>query len=157
MAITTSIPTKLKKAQVTTATQVDFTDNATAGFHCLLVVAGSGAPSVTNSGVQFVADVTGTNAEVTGTGYARQTLTGVTVTNDGSVNTQVDWSFANITFAQNAAGFTNARYAILYTTQIGTADASWPVIAVCDLGAAQSVATASLVLAAPAGGLIQWS
>ncbi len=155
----TTIPTKLKFAQVDSgstapAGKISF-DSAT--FLCLLVVAGTGAPNTTNSGVQSVADVTGSNAEVTGTGYSRQTLTGVTLANDGTITTQVDWSFGDITFAQNAAGFTNARYAILYTTSIGSADASYPVVAVCDLGANQSVQAASLVLTCPAGGLIQWA
>lgn len=160
MATSTSIPTKLKNSQISyaaTAQYIDFTDHAGGTFHCLLVVAGSGAPSVTKTGIQFVADVTGTNTEVTGTGYSRQALSGVTVAYDGSVSTQVDWTFSNITFAQNAAGFTTARYAIIYTTQLGSADASYPVVAVCDLGAVQSVQSAPLVLQCPSGGLIQWS
>jgi hypothetical protein len=159
MPITTSIPTKLKRSQIAHGgPQLDFTDFAVGTFSMLLCVAGSGAPSVTSTGVQYVADVTGTNAEVTGTGYARQVLTGVSVAYDGSVNTQVNWTWANVTFAQNAAGFTTARYAIIYCTQVGSADASWPVVAVIDLGATQSVTTAALVIEAPAtGGLIEWA
>lgn len=150
----TTIPTKLKKSQVYSAgPQLQF-DGYT--FLCLLVVAGSGAPNVTDAGVQFVADVTASNAEVSGT-YTRQTLSGVTLAYDGSNTSQVDWSFANIPFAQNASGFTTARYAVIYTTSIGSGDSTYPVVAVCDLGSNQSNVSASLVLVCPSGGLIQWS
>ena len=158
---TVTVPTKLKKSQVSyaaTAQYIDFTDHAGSTFKMLLVVAGSGAPNVTNSGVQFVADVTGSNAEVTGTGYSRATLSGVAVTNDGTTNTQVDWNWSTVTFAQNASGFTNARYAVIYTTQLGSADASYPVVCIIDLGSNQSVASASLSIAAPASnGVLYWS
>lgn len=153
----TFIPTKLKKSQVTTSDQIDFTDAVSGTFSCLLCVAGSGAPNTTSSGIQYVHDVTTTNAEVTGTGYSRQVLTGVSVANDGTVLTQVDWTWSNITFAQNASGFTNARYAVIYTTQFGSGDTTYPVIAIIDLLSNQSVVSTALIIQCPANGLIQWS
>lgn len=99
----------------------------------------------------------GGNTEVTGTGYSRQALTGVTATFDTTGTTLVDWLFNNITFAQNATGFSNARYAIFVDTTVGSGDSTNPVAAVCDLGANQSSIPGSLILAAPAGGLIQWA
>lgn len=152
----TTIPTKLKKQQVVSAaTPVRFdTDTLT----CLLVTTGGGAPDVTSgaAGIQFISETISANPEVTGTGYTRQTLTATAVTFD-STNTQVDFTFGNITFAQNAAGFTNARYAIIADTTVGGGDSTHPVLAVCDLGSNQSVQSGSLVLTCPASGLIQWS
>lgn len=149
----TTIPTTFKKSQLINAgPQIKFDTDT---LVCFLVVAGSGAPSTIGTGVQYISDVTATNSEVTGTGYARQTLTGVTIAVDGSVNTQVDFSFGAITYAQNAAGFTNARYAIL-AKNTGV-DSTSPVFAVCDLITNQSVVVGSLILNAPSGGLIQWN
>ena len=121
---------------------------------CMLVVAGGGMPSTTGTGVRYVSDVTSGNAEVTGTGYARQTLAGVTVAVDGTVNTYVDFSFSNITFSQNAAGFTTARY-IIFFKDTG-ADATSPVFAVCDPNQTLSAQTGDVVISSPTGGLIQW-
>jgi hypothetical protein len=151
MAAASYVPTKLKLAQVS-GSPINFASDT---LVCLLVVAGSGIPSTTNSGVQYISDVTGTNAEVTGTGYARQTLTSVTVANDGSVNTQIDFSHAAITFAQNAAGFTNARYAIL-AKNTGT-DSTSPVFLVFDPNVTLSAQTGSVVFTSPTGGELQWS
>jgi hypothetical protein len=155
MATSTAIPTKLKRSQVLNAgPQVKFDTDT---FVCALVIPGSGAPDTSKTGIQFLQDVfTGGNTEVTGTGYARQTLTGVSAAFDSVGTTLVDFAFNNITFSQNAAGFTNARYAIIVDTTIGANDAAHPVIAVCDLGSNQSSQPGDLVLAAPAGGLIQW-
>lgn len=156
MATSTTIPTKLKRSQVLNAgPQIKFDSDT---FVCALVVAGSGAPDTSKTGVQFLADVfSGGNTEVTGTGYSRQSLTGVSAAFDGTSTTVVDWTFNNVTFAQNGAGFTNARYGIIVDTTIGGSDSTHPVVAVCDLGAVQSAQAGDVVLAAPAGGLIQWS
>lgn len=155
MAASTNIPTKLKKSQVVNAgPQLKFDTDT---LKCLLVVAGGGIPDTTKTGVQFVSDVTGTNAEVTGTGYARQTLTSVTVAFDGTGTTLVDFSFADITFTQNAAGFSNARYIIIYDDTSGGADSSKAVIAVCDPNQTLSAVGGDVVLSSPTGGLIQWS
>lgn len=145
------IPTKLKLAQVN-GSPVNF---ATDTLKAMLVVAGTAIPSTNNAGVQYVSDVTATNAEVTGTGYARQTLTSVTVANDGSVNTQVDFSFASITFAANAAGFSNGRYLILFKST--GVDSTSQVIEVFDPAVTVSAVTGDVVFSAPTGGAIQWA
>jgi hypothetical protein len=150
MPVASYIPTKLKLAQVS-GTPINFASDT---LVCLLVVAGGGLPSTTNSGVQFVTDLLSGNAEVTGTGYARQTLTSVTVANDGSVNTQVDFSHAAITFAQNAGGFTNARYVIL--AKNSGSDATSQVFLVFDPNTTLSAQTGSVILSSPSGGEIQW-
>jgi hypothetical protein len=154
----TTIPLKLKRAQIdggagTAARVVDFDTDT---IKCGIWSAGAGAPSVTSSGVQFVADITtadATSVEMSATGYARQTLAGLTVAFSGST---VTWTFSNITFSQNASGFTTGRYAVIFK-DAGGADSANPIIAICDLGSNQSVVAGDLILQAPAGGLIVWS
>jgi hypothetical protein len=155
MSTATFIPTKLKKSQVINAgPQAKFDSDV---LKIILVQVGSGIPSTINTGVQFVADITATNTEVSGTNYSRQTLASVTVAFDGSVNTQVDFSFANVTYTQSGTGFSNARYGAIYDSSIGSTDATFPVLAVLDLGATFGNVSGDLVLQCPAGGLIQWS
>lgn len=153
MAITTTIPTKLKKSQVTnTSQQLKFDSDTLMG---LLVIAGSGIPDTSSTGIQFVQDVfSGGNTEVTGSGYARQTLAGVTVA--FATSTSVSLTFSNITFLQNAAGVTTARYLILYDATIGSGDSTHPVWAVVDPNAVQSTVTGDIIFQCPAGGLIVW-
>lgn len=152
MAVTTNIPAKLVRSQnINAGPQLKFDTDT---LKMALVVVGGGIPSTSKTGVQYVSDVTGTNAEVTGTGYARQTLAGVTVA-FGSGD-DVDFSFSDITFLQNAAGFTNARYGVLFK-DAGGADTANPVIAIIDLNATISVVPGDLVLKSPTGGLIQWT
>lgn len=151
MAVTTNIPAKLVKSQVNGLTVIDFDSDT---IKCALVVVGAGIPSTSKTGIQFVSDVTGTNAEVTGTGYARQTLAALTVA--FGAGDDVDWSFTAITFLQNAAGFTNARYGVIFK-DTGGADSTNPVICIIDLNATISVVPGDLVLTSPSGGLIQWT
>lgn len=150
---TTTIAAKARKAQVINAGPKISFDTDT--LKCMIVVAGSGAPGLSKTGAQFVSDITGTNAEVTGTGYARQTLASQTVAFDGSTDA-TDFSFANITFPQNAAGFSNGRYVVIFK-DAGGADSANPVIGVFDPGATLSVVGGDLVLQCPSGGWIQWS
>jgi hypothetical protein len=154
MAAATNIPTTLKKSQVLSAgPQVKFDGG---NLKAVVVVAGSGIPNTSKTGVQFLTDVLSGNAEVTGTGYARQPVTGVTVAFDGTLTTAVDFSFANITFSMNAAGFTNGRYLIIVDATTGI-DSTSPVVAVCDPNVTFSPVAGDVVFSSPTGGLIQWS
>lgn len=150
MAVTTNIPAKLVKSQVNGSEVVDFDTDL---IKMMLVVAGAGIPSTSKTGVQYVSDVTSTNAEVTGTGYARQTMTCSVAFGAGD---DVDFSFPTVTFLQNAAGFTNARYGVVLKDK-GGADSANPVLAIIDLNAVISVVPGDLTLSSPAGGLIQWT
>lgn len=147
----TTIFTKLKLAQVN-GTPINFASDTLVMF---LVVAGSGAPDTSKTGAAFISDVTGANAEVTGTGYARQTLSSVTVAFDGTATNQVDFSHAAITFLQNAAGFNNARYAVVAKNT--GADATSQVIYSFDPSTTLSARGGDVVLSSPTGGEIQWS
>jgi hypothetical protein len=151
MPIASYVPTKLKLAQVSGGGHAI---NFSGTLICMLVTAGGGLPDTTNAGIQFVSDVLIGNPEVTGTGYSRQTLTSVTVAYDGSVNTQVDFSHAAITFAQNAAGFTNARYVILYGST--GVDSTSPIFLVFDPNTTLSAQSGSVILSSPVGGELQW-
>lgn len=154
MAVTTHIPTKLMNAQgaKTAAGSINFSADT---FKCLAVKAGSGLPSMSSTGIQFVADVTATNAEDTLIG-ARQTLTSVTWTNDATLG-QVDWSFANIVYVQSSGDDGLTRYFVLYDSSVGSADASFPVVAIIDPGQFISVVNGAVVIQAPVGGLIQFT
>lgn len=154
MALATYVPTTLKKSQVINAgPQLKFdTDTLIA----LLVVAGSGIPSTSKTGIQYISQVTATNPELSYSGYARQTLTGVTVAYDATGTTIVDFSFADITWAQNANDPGTGRYLILADSSTGGADSSKAVFAVCDLNTTVSCAGGDLVFSCPTGGLIEW-
>jgi hypothetical protein len=152
MAASFKIPTKLKKSQANGSEVIDFDTDT---IKAMIVQAGSGMPDTSKTGVQYVSDVTAANTEVTGTGYARQAITGSTVAFDATGTTIVDWSFGDITFAQNAAGFANGAYIILYKDK-GGADSANPVIGVGDPNQTLDVTGGDLVIKCPAGGLIQW-
>jgi hypothetical protein len=154
MAAATLIPTKLKKSQVLTAGPQLKLDDLT--LVALIVVAGSGIPDTSKTGIQFIGDVTATNAELSYSGYARQSLTGNTVAFDGSLTTTVDFSFSPITFPHNTNDPGTGRYLIIADTGVGASDATHPVLAVCDPNQFISSAAGDLVLQSPTGGLIQF-
>jgi len=154
MAVVTHIPTKLmlQQGKLTSAQAVNFNSDT---FNIMAVKAGSGAPSLTSTGIQFVADITGTNAEDTAIG-ARITLSGVTWAFDASL-TACDWSFSTITYAQNGSDDGLTRYFVIYDVTQGSNDATHPVVALIDPGQLISVVNASLTIQAPTGGLIQFT
>jgi hypothetical protein len=154
MAVSTHIPTKLMKAQggLVSGQQINFASDT---FMIMAVKAGSGLPSLTSSGIQFVADVTGTNAEDTLIG-ARQTLAGVTWAFDGG-GVAVDWSFTTITYVQNGSDDGLTRYFVIYDNTVGVGDSTHPVFVVIDPGQLISVVNASLTIQSPTGGLVQFT
>ena len=154
MAVSTHICTKLMKAQGQLTANQNVNLNADA-FKIMAIKAGSGLPSLTSSGVQFVSDVTGTNAEDTNIG-ARQTVT-FTWSFDGS-GTAVDWSFSTITYAQNGSDDGLTRYFVIYDeTQSSGTDATRPVVCIIDPGQLISVVGNALQIQSPTGGLIQFT
>lgn len=154
MAVSTRIPTKLMLAQgkLTANQNVNFNTDI---FKILAVKAGSGLPSCTSTGIQFVADVTTTNPEDTLIG-ARQTLAGVSFAFDGN-GTACDWSFSTITYAQAAGDDGLTRYFVLYDDTPAGTDAVKPVVAIIDPGQLVSVVNGSVTIQSPTGGLIQFT
>lgn len=149
MAAASFVPTKLGKAVLNGSAPNLLSDTIKA----MWVVAGSGIPDTTKTGVEFVADVTGSNAEVTGTGYSRQTLASKTWAFDGTATRQVDFGFANLTWSQNAAGPATMRYLIIFKDT--GSDATAQVIEVFDPNATYSMITGDVVVSSPTGGALQ--
>lgn len=150
MAAASFVPTKLAKAILNGGTAINLASDT---IKCLAVVAGSGIPDTTKTGIEFVADVLAANSEVTGTGYSRQTLGSKTWAYDGAGTRLVDWGFANVTFSQNASGPTNHRYYIFFKDT--GSDATSQVLLVFDPDTTYSQQTGDIVLSAPTGGALQ--
>lgn len=84
----------------------------------------------TQQAYQFVSTVTGAYTEVSSGGYARQSLTSITLTQGTDKNV---WTCASpISFGSSIT--LSAASAFVYTTLIGSGDSSFPVIAVIDFG-----------------------
>lgn len=144
------VATKLAKALLNGSAPTLTSDT----IKCMAVIAASGIPDTTKTGVEFVADViSGGNTEVTGTGYSRQTLGSKTWAYDGSGTRLVDFGFANITFSQNAAGPATMRYFIIYKDT--GSDATSQVLFVFDPNTTYSMITGDVVLSSPTGGALQ--
>jgi hypothetical protein len=92
--------------------------------------------------------------EVTGTNYTAGGATITTPTLTESSGT-VTFGGDNITWAYSAAGFTNARYAILYKST-GTSSTS-TLIGYYDLGSDQSNATVPFSVIFPSSTILNWS
>ena len=92
-------------------------------------------------------------AEVTGSNYARKTLSSTDVTLSSGTIT-VDGSDPTA-YSQHASGFSDARYAILHKD--ASADASAPLIAYYDLGANKGNTTGNLTLQLSAAGLFTFA
>ena len=67
----------------------------------------------------------------------------------------VDWSFSNVTYAQNASDDGLTRYFVIYDSSEGSGDSTYPVLAVLDPGQLVSVVNGPAVLQCPTGGLLQ--
>ena len=90
-----------------------------------------------------------TNEVAPGTSY---TAGGPTVQNQlvtlDTVNDEVEWDFDDLTFAQDATGFTDARYARAYVN-------AGNFICYADLGGNKSVQTGALTLQMNANGVLR--
>jgi hypothetical protein len=99
---------------------------------------------------EFVSDLTPASNEVSGTGYARKTVANQSVALDG---TTVEITHDDVTWAQNASGFTNARYAVWFRNT--GADATSPIVMILDFGADKGIVDGNLTLDVnPATGVI---
>lgn len=145
------VPAKLAKAILNGNAPVLLTDTLICGS----VVAGAALPDTSKSGIEFISDLLVGNAEVTGTGYARQTLAGKTWAFDSTGTRLTDFGFTNITFSQNAAGPTGMRY--FFIAKNTGSDATSQILEIFDPNATYSMQTGDVVLSAPAGGAIQAS
>lgn len=109
----------------------------------------------TTEGWEFVSTLTASIPEVAtggGTNYARVALTGVTYTQAGLVVT-----LTSSPIAFNSASNFTADYAWIYDASIGGSDAAHPLLAIFDLGGAQSPAGVPFTLTPNASGLVTWT
>ncbi len=109
----------------------------------------------TEQAKQFVTDFTGTYTEVVTGGYARVDIsTGVTMTQTNNKNV---WTCTSpISFGSSIT--LAARSMFIFTKQVGSADASWPLIGVVDFGATvTSTAGAWTYTVDPTNGLAFWT
>ena len=92
--------------------------------------------------------------EVSGTGYAAggNTLANPVVTLDGAGLVTVDFDDPAV-WSQNAAGFTNARFAIVYVARGGAASADELIAYTANFGADLGNVAADLLISLNASGL----
>ena len=107
----------------------------------------------TQQAYKFVSDITGAYTEVSSGGYARVSLTSITLTQGTDNNV---WSCSSpISFGSSIT--LSAASAFVYTTLIGSGDSSYPVIAIIDFGTTvTSSAGAWTYTVDPTNGLVVW-
>ena len=128
--------------------------STSAGAFKMGLCTGSAATwGATQQAYQFVSSVTGAYTEVTSGGYARVSLTGITLTQGTDSNV---WTCTSpISFGSSIT--LSAASAFVYTTLIGSADASWPVIAIIDFGGTVSSSSGPWTYTVdPVNGLAVW-
>jgi hypothetical protein len=127
----------------------------TAGSFFMGLCTGSAATwGATQQAYQFVSQVTAAYTEVTSGGYARQALTGITLTQNTDSNV---WTCTSpVSFGSSIT--LSAASAFVFTKLIGSADASWPVISIIDFGGTvSSSATPWTYTVDPVNGLAYWT
>ena len=127
----------------------------TAGsFHMGLCTGSAATWGATQQAYQFVSSVTAAYTEVTSGGYARQSLTGITMTKNTDSNV---WTCTSpVSFGSSIT--LSAASAFVYTTLIGSADSSYPVIAIIDFGGTVSSSSGPWTYTVdPTNGLCYWS
>jgi hypothetical protein len=122
---------------------IDF--NAASPPMVLLLVDSTNAPARATDA--DIADAIAGSTEVTGTNYARKTLSSVTVVL--SSNTVTIGASDPAAYAQSSAGFSDARYAIIAVDP--GADASSPLVCYADLAANKNNKSGSLTLQLSSG------
>ena len=129
--------------------------STSAGAFKMGLCTGSAATwGATQQAYQFVSAVTGAYTEVSSGGYARVSLTSITLTQDTDSNV---WTCASpISFGSDVT--LSAASAFVYTTLIGSGDSSYPVIAIIDFGATiASTAGPWTYTVDPVDGLVFWT
>lgn len=130
------------------------TDTLTVG----LIASGTLAARGTSEGYEFVSDLLAnggsalTEVSTSGTGYARQNLTGVSYTESGLI----------VTLTATSPAWSPATFSTVYgwlhdeTASSGT-DATRPLICIWDFGGVQSAAGVPFTLQVNASGLVTWT
>ena len=93
-----------------------------------------------------------TEVSTSGTGYTRQALSGVSLTNSGEVITFT--ASGNPSWA--SATFTTV-YGFIYDATVGANDAAHPIILYWDFGGSQSVSGTTFTITISGSGLTTWT
>jgi len=133
---------------------LDLSNTAAASFKMGLCTSAAATWGATQQAYKFVSDITGAYTEVVTSGYARVSLTGITLTQNTDSNV---WTCTSpISFGSSIT--LAAASAFVYTTLIGSADASYPVITIIDFGQTVTSTAGSWTFTVdPANGLAYWS
>jgi len=124
----------------------------------LLIAAGTYTWNSTAQGHTHVSDfLTGsgsgalTEVSTSGTGYTRQTLTSVTLTDSGLVTTLdcANPSWTSATFS--------AVYAAFFDNSVGGSDSTNQLLCYWDFGSAQSVTSTTFTITVNSGGVLAWT
>lgn len=141
-----------KFGDILAAKSADFASlNASTMLYCALLAGASMTARATTEGWEFLADATASMAEETGTGYLRKQLTSVTYSTTGLISTL---SCASPSWT--SATWTDVRAAVFYDNT-GATDAAKPLIALWDLGGAQTVTAGTFTLTIAGTGLVTWA
>jgi hypothetical protein len=124
----------------------------------LLIASGTYAWNTTSQAHKTVTDFLGgsgagslTEVSTSGTGYTRQALTSVTLTNTALVTML---TCANPTWATATLG---AVFALFYDNTVGGTDGTNQIMGYWDFGSTQTVTSAPFVISVNAGGLFTWT
>jgi hypothetical protein len=133
---------------------LDIHSTSAGAFKIGLCTSSAATWGATQQAYQFVSSVTAAYTEVSSGGYARQSLTGITLTQGTDNNV---WTCTSpISFGSSIT--LSAASAFVYTTLIGSADASYPVIAIIDFGGTVSSSAGPWTYTVDAvNGLVYWS
>lgn len=123
-----------------------------------LIASGTFTWGATPEGYTFVSSFLagdgthGALTEVSGGGYSRQGLSGVSVGVSGEVVTLT----ASTNPSWTSATFSTV-YAFLYDATVGGSDSAHPIIAYWDFGGSQSVSASTFTLVIGGSGLVTWT
>lgn len=134
---------------------IDLTITTAGTWFAGLCTASAATWGSTQEAYAFVADVTGAYTEVTGGSYARVDISsGVTLTQ--STNTDKWTCTSPINFGSTTT--ITAASMFIFTKQVGSADASWPVVSIVDFGGSvSSTGGAWTYTVDPTNGLALWT
>lgn len=123
-----------------------------------LIASGTFTWGSTPEGYEFVSSFLagdgthGALTEVSGGGYSRQALSGVSVATSGEVVTFT----ASSNPSWSSATFSTV-YGFIYDATVGSGDSSHPILLYWDFGGSQSVSSATFTLTISGSGLVTWT
>jgi hypothetical protein len=127
-------------------------------FNVGLIASGTIASRATSEGYEFVSQLLAnggsalTEVSTSGTGYSRQSLTGLSFTQSALV----------LTFTATSPSWSSATFSTVYgwihdETASSATDATRPLLCIWDFGGVQSVSGATFTLTVSGSGLVTWT